>query len=220
MVGLDDDIVALANREVKLVDRVRLYGDKVRFNDRHVVADDGNNKGVIGRGVDQPETMALVLCELQSRIFASSAVGRNVHPVEEDVVARRRRARDIFEEGIVGVHHPINDVLGGVIVPVADGEDAEVGIVRVGGRAVDLDWTNDAVGVLRGDVRVVPGTNHVLADMSTPLLEWQSERTKKFHAELPRTSRLCWHQEQWDTPSRRPRHLGCCYSVDGNHASA
>lgn len=157
LVRLDNDIITLSNGEVKLVDQVRLNGDKVRLNNRHVVTNDRNNKCVIGRGVDQPETMTLVLCELQSRIFASSSVGCDVHAVEEDVVTRRRRARDTLDKRVVGVHHSVYNMLSGVIVPVADREDAEVGIVRVGGRTVDLDRANDAIGILRGDVRVVPG---------------------------------------------------------------
>lgn len=59
-------------------------------------------------------------------------------------------------------------MLSGVIVPIADREDAEVGIVWVRGRAVGLDWANNAVGILGGDVRVVPGSRSRLADMSMP----------------------------------------------------
>ena len=44
------------------------------------------------------------------------------------------------------------DLVGRPVVPVGDGEDAEVFVVGEGGRAVELDGADDAVGVLGGEV--------------------------------------------------------------------
>jgi hypothetical protein len=50
-----------------------------------------------------------------------------------------------------------DNLVGRLIVVVADGEDAEVDFVGERGRAVNQDGADNAVTVLRREVRVVPG---------------------------------------------------------------
>ena len=49
------------------------------------------------------------------------------------------------------------DLIGSAIVPIGNGEDAQVLLVRQRGRTVDLNSAHDTIGVLGREVRVVPG---------------------------------------------------------------
>ena len=86
---------------------------------------------VIGRGVDQPQAIPLAALDFDLGILASWAGRVNVSSIEENVVAGGRGAGVARPEGVDGVHHALNDMLGRVVVPVVDGEDAKVGVVWV-----------------------------------------------------------------------------------------
>ncbi len=98
---------------------------------------------VLYRRVDEAQAVALAGSEGHVRILAGAGDGMNVGAVEEDVVAGGR-AVELGE---------LDKIVGGVVVVVADGEDAKVNIIGQGSRPVDLDRTPDAVAVLGGEVK-------------------------------------------------------------------
>ena len=107
-----------------------------------------DGKVVVDRGVDQPEAMTLVGLQLDAVVLAT-AQRVDVRAIEEDIIAEGGRLGPGDQLALEG--------LGIAVIPVSDGEDAEIFLIRQGGRAFDDDATGEAVGVLRGVVGVIPG---------------------------------------------------------------
>lgn len=145
--GVDGHVQALADGEEDGADGHGVDGDEVGGDDGHLVPDEGELEVVLGRRVDDAQAVALAGLKGGDRVGAA-AVGRvDVGAIEEDVV----RGRGALGPGVD------DDLVGGLVVVVGDGEDAEVDVVRQRSRAVDLDGADDAVAVLGREVGVVPG---------------------------------------------------------------
>ncbi len=90
MVGVDDDVVPLADADVETGYRDRLDWDHVCCDDGKGVANEGHGVAVLHRAIDQPEEMALACCEGDFLVAPGSSVWSLVLPVEKDIVAWRR----------------------------------------------------------------------------------------------------------------------------------
>ena len=85
LVGVDGDVVALADGEEERRGGEGVDGDEVGGHDGELVVDEGHLEGVVDRGVDDAQEVALVALELDAGVGAA-AVGVDVRAVEEDVV--------------------------------------------------------------------------------------------------------------------------------------
>lgn len=115
-------------------------GDEIGGDNGELVPDQRDLEGVVDRGVDDAEEVALVGLEGHAGVGAAWARGVDVGAVEEDVVT--------WWGGRAGWDQGVLDFVSRAVVPVCDGEDAEVFVVVERGWAVDLDGSYDAVCVL------------------------------------------------------------------------
>jgi len=89
LVALDDDVVALTDAHEDVVNLVRLDRGEIGLDDLHLVADNGDSEGSVGRGIDESEPVALAFLQLDLGILAAGSAGVDVGAVEEDVAVRR-----------------------------------------------------------------------------------------------------------------------------------
>lgn len=81
LVGIDDDVVALADAEEEVVARDGLDGHHVGCDDLEGVADETDGEGVLEGGVDQSKEMFLSLGEGLAGVGAPGSVGVDVAAV-------------------------------------------------------------------------------------------------------------------------------------------
>jgi hypothetical protein len=74
LVGIDGDVVALANRQEDAADCSGVNGDEIGLHDGHLVADEGDGEGVVDAGVDDAESVALAGLQLYA-VVGAAAVG-------------------------------------------------------------------------------------------------------------------------------------------------
>jgi len=127
-----------------------------------------DGEGVINRGVDDAKAMALSRLQLNA-VVRSTAVGIDVGAVEENVVRRRCGLGRSWDQRVL-------NLIGSTIVPVGNGEDTKILIVRQGCRTVNLDGADNTIGVLRRKVRVIPRGTMLLSPESVRLGSTRRER--------------------------------------------
>lgn len=146
LVGVNSDIVALANGKEETVDSLGLNGNHVGGNDGHGVILELQLEVIVGRGVDDAETMTLAGGERDIGKFTSAGLGILSVPFEENSVTGRGTA----------IHGFLNQDISWLVVVVGDGEDTKIDIVGKRSRTIDHDGANDAVAILGREMRVVP----------------------------------------------------------------
>ena len=161
-VGGDENIGALTDRERDGCNVVRLDGDEIVCNDGHGMSVDGEALDAVGAGVDEPQPVRLSGLELE---LGDTCVGRagglvacggsggaiKVHLAVDEVVVRGHAGR------AAGGEHVLDQIKVRAVVPVGEHDGAEIDVVLGLGRAVDDNGADDAAGVLRRVVGVVPG---------------------------------------------------------------
>ena len=123
LVGVDDNVVTLANGKENPFSSVWLDGDEVGGHDLHWVVVKRDTNVVVNGDVDQPETVLLALLDSNSVVFATASCVL-VGAVDEDVVTSRARTsvlKCLQGEGI--------DLVSGSVVPVVDHVRTQVEIV-------------------------------------------------------------------------------------------
>lgn len=101
--------------------------------------------------------MFLALGEGFAGVSTAGTIGVDVTAIEENIVAGRRRAGKVGNEGIAGVVDSVGDFEDGTIVPIRENEWSKIGVVVGGCRSLDDDGSKNTVSVLQREVRVVPG---------------------------------------------------------------
>ncbi|TKW55332.1 hypothetical protein CTA1_12764 [Colletotrichum tanaceti] len=152
LVGVDDDVVALAHGDVEHGGLVGDDGDEVGGDDLHGVVVDGELPVGVDGGVDEPQ--AVGGAGGPGDVVAPARLGRRVVVDGVDVGA--------VDEAVVEGRGPFRlggvvELVDGLVVPVVEEEHAEVLVVVGGGGAVDDDAAEDALPGLQGEVGVVPG---------------------------------------------------------------
>lgn len=102
---------------------------------------------ILDRRVDDTEPMALPRGESDVSILAKTCNRMHVCSVNEHVVGRWRAVKLC----------KLDQVIGRLVVIVAKGEHAEIDIIGQRCWPVDLDGSDNTVGILSRKVRVVPG---------------------------------------------------------------
>lgn len=118
LVGVDDNVVALADAEEDVGASDGSDGDHVGCNYLEAVADETNGKGVLEGGVDEAQEMLLALGEGLASVGAAGAVRVDVAAVEEDVVTGGRRAGEVGNEWVAGVVNSVGDLKDRTVIPV------------------------------------------------------------------------------------------------------
>ena len=156
MVGVDDNIVPLPDADVHAGHGNRRDGDQISSNDLEGVSDEAEGEGVLDRCIDDADEMLLAGCEHEFLVATASAGRVDVFAVEKDIVTVGRRSWKAGDKGVGGAHDAGGELVDRAEVPIRDGQWAEVDVVVGRCRAVDHDWTKNAVSVLPREVRVVP----------------------------------------------------------------
>lgn len=150
LVGVDHDVVALANRDQEPLGVVRLDRNEIGSHDLHHVVVERNADVVVDRDVDQPQAVLLALLD-RDLVVRSAALGVLVRSVDENVVSRRRRATILQVLQCDGI-----DLEGSLVVPVVQHVRSQIDVVVGGGGTIEDHRSNDSVTVLRRKVSVVP----------------------------------------------------------------
>lgn len=151
LVGLDDDIVALAHGHEKGRAHDWIDWNKVVRNHGEVVAYERDNKGVVDTGIDEAEKMFLAGGESETVVRAPTACAKwmNVLASEEDIVAVRRRA--IADQ----LGSQVKSISSFVIV-VIDHVRAEVDVIVGRCRATHDQGSYNTITILVGIMAVIP----------------------------------------------------------------
>lgn len=94
------------------------------------MANNGYREPVVHAGVDQAQEMPLAGCQDNLGILSARPVGVNIGAIEKDVGAGWRRSRGSRDEGVVRIIDTRKKVVRRAVVPVRDGEYAEINVVR------------------------------------------------------------------------------------------
>lgn len=154
-VGLDDDVVPLADADQ---DAVRLVGDdrdKVGGDDSQAMAVDGELKVAVGRDVDNAHTVLLSSLKVDFKLLATAdtlLIGRagaveRVCAVDEAVLHDGRTTLP----GLV----PQGEGLG--MRPVLEEHGSQVLVIVGRSRTVDVHGAEQPLSILQSEMTVVPG---------------------------------------------------------------
>lgn len=158
LVGVDDDVVALADADKDAGCRHGGDGHHVGGDNLEVVVGERKSEGVLDRSVDQAHEVFLPRRERELLVATAGAGGVDILAVEENIVAVGRGARETRDKGVEGIVDACCDGVDGREIPVGNLQSTEVNIVVGRGRAADYDGAEHAVAVLAGKVRVVPSS--------------------------------------------------------------
>ena len=140
LVGLDNDVVALADAHV---DRGRLVRDDwhhVGGNDLQLVAVDGEAHVVVHGAVDEPEPIRFALFKAGRESL--TAVTVDVGAVDQAILGGGRS----------GLGYNVEELVGSVVMPVVEHDCTFVFVVRGGSRPVDENAAKHAIAVLLAGV--------------------------------------------------------------------
>lgn len=119
-----------------------MNGDEVGSDDRERVAVKLDANSIVGRGVDEPETMLLARGQLNITILTTTS-SILVRPVEQDIVGRRWRRTTLQ----VGICFTL-DLECRLVEPVLDGISSEIDVIVGRCRAFENNSADNTVGVL------------------------------------------------------------------------
>jgi len=172
LIGLDEDVVALADVDVEDVGLVRDDRNKVGGDDGELVAIDVELEGRLDGSVDDADQVSLARLEvhLEARSCLRSAVVRtpHVHTVDEAGVHDARTVFRCISDSLSKVVLRVD----GFVAPILEDSKPSVDVVIRRARTVDGHGAKYTVVCLESKVRVVPsraivashkGVGHLLA---------------------------------------------------------
>lgn len=159
-VGFHDHVSSLPDTECHNLGLIRLDGHEVIRHDSHLVSINTEFLDTFRAGIDQSQSMLLAGCELEFRkssvVDTRRTVGDEraivIHlPIDEIVNAFRRHKTQIR------AHYFLDDVVVLLVVVVCQQDGTEIDIVLHVLGTVDDHWADQAAGVLRAVVGMIPG---------------------------------------------------------------
>lgn len=149
-----------------MVARDGLDGDHVGGNNLEGVPYKTDCEGVLEGSVNESKEVFLALGQRLAGVGTTGAIGVDVTAIEENIVAGRRGAGKVGNEGITGIVDAVGNLENRTIVPVRENEWSKIGVVIGGCGSLDDDGSKNTVSVLEREVRMVPG---LLADIDMSL---------------------------------------------------
>ena len=135
LVGRDNDIVPLRDSNVQHFRVIGHDGRQVRADDGELVPVDGELVVRVDGVVDKPDAVLFVF--LKGGIEPIPGVPEDVGAVDEPVLGPGRPGGACCCAGV--------ELVGGLVVPVAEGQDAEILVIGGRGGAPDDDTAKEAV---------------------------------------------------------------------------
>lgn len=129
LTGINRHVVSLANAKEERVRRESVDWHEVGSNDGHGVIIERNREGILDRRIDNAKEMSLVGSEPNFVIASTCAVRIDVRAIEENIVACWRGPGRVGNEWIVTIVYAKLNLVRSSVVPVCNGENAEVDIV-------------------------------------------------------------------------------------------